>query len=142
MKTKPFIIVNSDGNDDYYDHSNYIARFPDVDGSMIWHLTNAEARDVRLAISDYDSPIRDHGYVLLEVIEPIQESRDIIQNAVAEIRAAEAQRQAEAQRRSDQAKAAAEARRVKAAEKKLKKETETKEQLYLRLKAEFEGEGQ
>lgn len=140
MKTTPYVILQRD-DDDRYDDWSVTLKFPDVDGSMIWHLTDTEARDTRRAFDDYHSPLCNHGYALYEVVEPTQESRDLITNAIAEIKAREEKERANRERAEKQRLAALEARRLKAAEKKLQKATETKEQLYLRLKAEFEGEG-
>ena len=139
MTTAPYLIIHND-NDDYYDHEVSSVKFPDVDGSVLWHLTPAEARDTRRALNDYHSPLCGQGYMLVEVVEPIQESRDMIRDAIVAIKEREDKERADRQRREDQAKAQAEKRKLAAAEKKLKKTAETKEQLYLRLKAEFEGE--
>lgn len=140
MTTKPYIVLNHEDNDEYCDYGNVVVKFPDIDGSVLWHLTPSEARDTRKAFNDYHSPLHDHGYILVEVVEPIQESRDMVRNAIISIKEREDKERADRKRAEDQRLAAIEKRRVAAAEKKLQKETETKEQLYLRLKAEFEGE--
>lgn len=140
MKTLPYLVLQME-EDRYNDYYDLTAKFPDVDGSLIWHLTEPEAREMRMVFNDYDSPLRDEEYTLVQLVEPKVETRDMIKNALVEIRAREDRRRAEEARVIAQRAAAAEKRRVAAAEKKLQKATETKEQLYLRLKAEFEGEG-
>lgn len=138
MKTMPYVVLRME-EDHYNDSCDMHAKFPDVDGSFIWHLTSQEAREMRMVFNDYDSPLSNDDYTLVQLIEPTTESRDMIKQALVTIRDREAKRIAERARIDAQAEAAKERRRIAAAEKKLKKETETKEQLYLRLKEEFEG---
>lgn len=140
MKTSAYVVLQMQ-EDHYNDCYDMYAKFPDADGSFIWNLTAEEAKEMRMAFNDYDSPLRDQDYALVQLIQPNSESRDTIKNALVEIRAREDRRKAEEARVEAQRLAAAEKRRIAAAEKKLKKETETKEQLYLRLKAEFESGG-
>lgn len=142
MTTKPYVVLRLDDNDDYYDDGReFTTKFPDVDGSVLWHLTLEEAADIKNAFVDYYSPLHDKGYTLVRVIEPVEDSRQMVRDAIVKIRERLDKQRAEQARAVAQREAAAEKRRIAAAEKRLKKAAETKEQLYLRLKAEFEGEG-
>lgn len=142
MTTRPYIILHED-DDCCIDVATI--HFPDPDGKVVWYLTKPEAAEYHKLFTDYNSPLYERGYYLVEVVENQPESRQVILDALVTMREFYAKQAAEAKRKqetrdkqaADKKKAAAE-KKAKELELRLLQEAESKRELYLRLKEEFE----